>query len=215
MPRSRGARGSASTPADRLVEAEMITRQISWLRVYANELKVLEQPNMPAEKHSEIMTLRAYAPGFFGLIVGLLRDALILGLDNVLDKPGTKLTLQYVVEAIADPTRKAACEEKLAAIRRHPTCRLIDIARNHLIAHPNYDTLMRYDQLSAAGVDPVTKIDYRTLTISALDELLREVVDLAALALEKLPSDFLLPHWKGAWELFEHLRAQTNLTDRG
>lgn len=67
-------------------DCELITRQISWLHVYCLELNILEQPGMPKERHEEIMALRDNAPHFFWLASNLLKDALILGLDNILDK---------------------------------------------------------------------------------------------------------------------------------
>ena len=71
-------------------ECELIIRQISWLHVYYLELDALEQPDMPREEHEKTMALRDEAPQFFRLVSGLLKDALILGLDNILDKSNKK-----------------------------------------------------------------------------------------------------------------------------
>lgn len=66
-------------------ESAMIVRQISWLRIYCLALNILEQPGMPIEKHQEIIALRQQAPHFFWLVSSLLKDALIVGIDNLLD----------------------------------------------------------------------------------------------------------------------------------
>lgn len=125
-------------------EAELIERQISWLNVYIVELTALEQPGMPKEEHQAVMQLRNAAPQFFWLVCSLLKDALILGIDNLLDsaKNGKYLTLEYLVTGIADATCKGECERRLDVIRKSAGWRDVAIARNHLIAHPVRETLL-------------------------------------------------------------------------
>jgi hypothetical protein len=60
---------SQSPAEDASKDAEMLVRQISWLRVYCLELTLLEQPGMP----KEAMALRSQAPGFFWLVANLLK----------------------------------------------------------------------------------------------------------------------------------------------
>lgn len=189
---------------DATTEVEMIVRQISWLHVYCLELNCLEQPGMPKDKHQEVMTLRGEAPQFFQLVSSLLKDALILGLDNLLDTPQKKeklqLTIEHIVNGLTNQIVQKKCQTKLKQIKSSKSYREVKIARNHLIAHPNHKTLLQYDHMSA-------KKNFPNLTISDLEKLLRQTTDLAALALGKLPSEFWFPDWNGVCQLFNVLRA--------
>jgi hypothetical protein len=184
-------------------ETEMLVRQISWMRVYCVELNTLEQPGMPMEKHQEIMRLRGEAAHFFWLVSSLLKDALILGLDNLLDTPKadskTQLTIEHVVKSLNDPIIQSDCKRMLAKIRGSDCYREVKIARNHLIAHANRDTLLRRDGMS-------TKVNFPNLTISRLEDLLQQVIELAGRAFGKLPSEFFFHEWDGVSQLFDRLR---------
>jgi hypothetical protein len=208
MPRPRRMKSAGASPANQAVEEEMISRQISRLRVYCNELNVLEQPGMPMERHQAIVGLRGAAPDFFELVSSLLKDDLIQGLDNVLDAAGNgqKLTLPYIMASIGDAAVRQDCEKRLADIKATKCFRAIKIARNHLIAHSARGTVSRYDQIAATGVDPATGVNFKEdLSIPRLEDLTRQVTELAARACGKMPSDFLLPSWKGVSALFERL----------
>jgi hypothetical protein len=188
------------TSNDAEKEAEMIVRQISWLRVYCLELKLLEQPGMPKENHQKIMALRGEAPHFFWLVSSLLKDALIVGLDSLLDgdKNGKQLTLEHVVKGLADPNIQKECQEQLRRIRKSACCREVAIARNNLIVHPNRQTLLRRDEMTTG--------DLPDLTISRLEDMLSQVTALAGLALGKSPSEFWFHEWAGVSQLFDRLR---------
>ena len=195
---------------DAAKESEMIVRQISWLRVYCLELNLLEQPGMPKERHQEVMALRREAPQFFCLVRGILKDALILGLDNILDtsKNGKWLTIEHVVDGLTDLNTKKQCEEALRKIRKSDCYRAVKIARNHLISHPDRDTLLQYEKISEEGEDKRKHVNYRKdLSIPCLEALLRQLTDLAGIALGKLPSEFWVPDWEGVSQLFNRLRA--------
>jgi len=145
--------------------------------------------------------LRGGAPHFFWLVSSLLKDALILGLDNLLDRPkkGVQLTIEHIVNSLTDPNTQKACKERLSEIRASACCRDVTIARNHLIAHPNRLTLLRRDEIS-------TKVEFQNLKITDLENLLRQVTDLAGLALGKPASEFSFPDWEGVSQLFDRLR---------
>jgi hypothetical protein len=165
------------------------------------ELKILEQPGMPIEKHQEIMALRQQAPSFFWLVSSLLKDALIVGIDNLLDAPkkGRQLTIEYCVNTLADPETKRKCTTMLKKIKGSDSYREVKIARNHLIAHPNRETLLKLDEMSIKG-------GFLNLTIPRLEDLLRQATDVASLALGKLPSDFWFHDWRGVVQLFDRLK---------
>jgi hypothetical protein len=187
----------------------MFTRQISWLRVFCVELKVLGQPEMPVDRYEEVMGQRDVAPDLFRLYCNLLKDNLILGLDNILDSAGSgqKLTLPYVVADLGDDTLRQECEGRLADIKRTKCYRAIKIARNHVVAHSERATVVRFDQIAASGIDPATGVNFNEdLSILALDALTNDVTVLASRALSKRALDFMLPDWKGASALFDHLR---------
>lgn len=87
----------------------------------------------------------------------------------------------------------------LKKIRRRDSYREVKIARNHLIAHPNRETLLKLDEMSIKGGFP-------NLTIPELEDLLRQVTDVESLALGKLPSDFWFHDWHGVLQLFDRLK---------
>jgi hypothetical protein len=182
-------------------ESEMIVRQISWLRIYCSELDILEQPGMPMERHQGIMALREQAPHVFKLYSSLLKDALIVGIDNLLDAPkkDRQLTLEYCVNNLTDLDTKKNCTTMLKTIKKSDIYREVKIARNHLIAHPNRETLLRLDKMSPEA-------DFPNLTIPRLKDLLRQATDVACLALGKLSSDFWFNDWLGVSQLFDRLK---------
>ena len=183
-------------------EAELIIRQISWLRVYCSELNNLEQPGMPIERHQTVMSLRQTAPQFFWLTSALINDALILGLDNILDssKKGKQLTLECIVDGIQNTSIKTECQAELARIRKSPCVKAITIARNHRISHPNRETLIQENAIRDAN-----------LSFSALETLLCDVSKLAAKALNKQMSDFFFEGWEGVSQLFTKLLDKTDV----
>ena len=182
-------------------EAEMLVRHISWLNVYCLELRLLEQPEMPAERHQRTIALRGNAPQFFWLVSSLLKDALILGLDTILDrdKGGKQLTLEHAVKAVEDGNTKADCENKLSDIRKSACNREIAKARDNLISHTNRAMVVRRDQMSL-------KADFPHLTIPHLEETLRQVTKLAEIALSRSNGDFWHHDWEGVSKLFEELQ---------
>jgi len=149
--------------------------------------------------------LRSEAPHFFWLVSSLLKDALILGVFNLLDRPKTKtgpkaqITIERFVSNLTDPDIKKKCTEKLKQIKGSACYCEVKIARNNLIAHPNRQILLRRDEISPTR-------DFPNLTISDLGDLLRQVTDLAGLALGKLPSEFWFHNWEGVSQLFDRLR---------
>ena len=73
------------------------------------------------------------------------------------------------------------------------------IARNHLIAHPNRETLLQLDKMSAER-------DFPNLTISRLEDLLVQATNVASLAFERLSSEFWFQEWHGVSQLFAKLQ---------
>jgi len=51
---------------------------------------------------------------------------------------------------------------------------------------------------------------FPNLTISCLEGMLRQITDLAVLALEKLPSEFRFEDWNGVSQLFEKMRKRVS-----
>jgi hypothetical protein len=145
---------------------------------------------------------------FFQLVASLSKAAVILGLDNILDRSnkGSKLTIERLIDGITDPETKKICTQQLKQIRESECYRAIKIARNHLVAHSVRATVIRYDDILAAGEDKTSGFDYRKLSLPHLEYLLRDVADLSGRALGKLPSEFLHQDWKGVSQLFDRLR---------
>lgn len=185
--------------------SEMVVRQISWLRVYCVELHALEQPGMPAEEHQRVMTLRQEAPQFFWLVSILLKDALILGLYNLLDTPESRskeqLTIENLARSLTDPGMRECCTKKLKQIREGTCYREVKIARNNLIAHPNRRMLLRYDEMSG-------EVDFPHMTIPKLEELLEQAAFLVEHVLSKSHLVFRFADWEGVSHLFNRLRPQ-------
>jgi hypothetical protein len=182
--------------------SEMITRYISWMHVYARELNALEQPGMPMEKHAAIMTLRDEAPSFFRLVSNLLTDALIIGLDSLLDKakPTVQLTIEHIVGKLTNSDIQKRCKDQLVALRGKPGVRELSIARNNLVAHPNREHILGRDEMALEK-------DFPNLTIEGLEDMLHEVTIIASLALGKPHRDFYVQDWEGVDQLFRQLRA--------
>ena len=82
---------------------------------------------------------------FFHLLVGLLRDALIQGLANILDKPFTfgrdNLTLEYIIQHHTVPTIQTECMQQLSTIRASAVYSDLTRARNKIISHSDYATI--------------------------------------------------------------------------
>lgn len=183
-------------------EHEMVARQVSWARVYCLELSVLEQPKMPPDAHERIMRLRfESAPDFFDLVARLLKDALILTLASLLGPRQTageiNLCVDYLIENERDPDVKANAANALSEIHESPTYKEILAVRNRLLAHPDHSTVVDYDKLA--------QDDFASLHISDLHTILEKAVGLVALLTRKSSSDFLVPNWRGAGQLFDRL----------
>ena len=89
--------------------------------------------------------------------------------------------------------------EKLKNIRKCPCVSQVAVARNHLIAHPNCETLLKIDNMSIRD-------DFPSLTLSDLKNLLIEVENVAKSALGISQEKFMFEGWKGVSELFDKLR---------
>jgi hypothetical protein len=105
--------------------------------------------------------------------------------------------LEHIVSNMTDPDLQNKCKARLVEIQKSACCRELAIARNHLIAHPNRETLLRRDDMSRA--------DFPNLTIPALEEMLRQVTALAGRALGKGDSEFWFHDWVGVSQLFDRL----------
>jgi len=159
-------------------DKDMILRQISSLLRYAAELSILTQVGMPKERHEAVMGVwDRTGRDFFNLAAGLLRDAIIQGIANLLDPSQTginrNLTLRTLMEAESDVHKRAIAEAVMAEISNKASFDTIKIARNKLLSHSDYEFVTNYDGSSSGKWPGLTQDD--------LQELLRLIQDLAAL----------------------------------
>jgi hypothetical protein len=183
-------------------ELDMLKTQTAALDTYVGELQELEQWNMPIEWRERALRIRSEsAPMFFKLVAGLILDALIQGLANILDGRKTSgkdnLTLEYVIENYPDPSIRASCREKLSEIRSGATYADIKKARNRILSHSDYTTMIRYDTM--------TPKDFPNLRLESLRSLVREIIEMISKMTRQSAVDLLPKEWQGVSVLFNLL----------
>jgi hypothetical protein len=183
-------------------ELNILKTQIASLDTYVGELQALEQWNMPSEWRERALRIRnASAPMFFKLVTGLLLDALLQGLANILDRPATlgkaNLTLEYAIQSHPDPSIQAFCQEKLSAIRGSATYADIKKARNRILSHSDYATIINYDTM--------TPKDFPNLRLENLRSLVRDIMEMISRMTGQSASDLISKDWQGVSVLFDRL----------
>lgn len=183
-------------------EPEMLKRQIRSLDIYVSELQTLEEWNMPSEHRERALRIRGdSAPMFFNLVASLLQDALIQGIANILDKPATfgkdNLTLEHAIQTHSDPSIRASCGKELSRIRDNLTYSDIKKARNHILSHSDYATMINYNTM--------TPRDFPHLRLENFRLFVREIMQLISKVTGESVSNLIAKDWQGVSALFEWL----------
>ena len=183
-------------------DLDMLKTQIGNLDIYADELEHLDQWEGPADRRERAHKIRREsAPMFFHLLVGLLRDALIQGLANILDKPFTfgrdNLTLEYIIQHHTVPTIQTECMQQLSTIRASAVYSDLTRARNKIISHSDYATISNYPAM--------TSKDFPNLTLKNLQMLIKDIMEIISRMTGQPPINFIVQDWQGVECLFKFL----------
>jgi hypothetical protein len=182
-------------------DLDMLKTQIGNLDIYASELQHLEEWDMPPDRRERALKIRKDSvPTFFFLLIGLLRDALIQGLANILDKPFTfgndNLTLEYIIEHHTNPSIQTECMQQLKRIRDSAVYSDIKRARNKIISHSDYATISNYPRMLK---------DFPNLTLENLQSVIDDIMGIMSLVTGQPKTTFIVQDWQGVECLFKLL----------
>lgn len=183
-------------------DLDMLKTQIGNLDIYASELQHLEQWNMPPESRERALKIRNDSvPMFFNLLVGLLRDALIQGVANFLDKPYTfgnnNLTVEYIIKHHPDLSIQTACMQQLKGIRDSAVYSDINRARNKILSHSDHATISNYGAM--------TPKDFPNLTLKHLQSVIDDIMTIMEKVAGQPKTHFIVHDWQGVESLFKLL----------
>lgn len=190
----------AVTPVTK--EFDAVTTQILWVQRYLQELYAIDgnSPEFTPKR-------RDIAPDFFRMLSGLLYDAAILGVARLLDpakqRGNNNMSLEAAIQACSwlDDSTKDRRADQLRRLRAKEPAKDIVEARNKLLAHADFDSVVGYPRFARQYA-----LLYDTIrgVVSDIAELRNDIRPRGRLAIDvhQAAGD---KDWKGVSEILGHL----------